>query len=38
MELAFTVFSVVLGATIVLAVVGYLIDKSAGHHTRSEGR
>jgi hypothetical protein len=38
MELALTVFAVVLGATIVLAFVGYLIDRRASHHTRSEGR
>jgi len=38
MQLAMTVFSVVLGVTIVLALAGYLIDRSAARHERSEGR
>jgi hypothetical protein len=37
MQLALTVFSVVLGVTIVLAIVGILIDRSAKHE-RNEGR
>jgi hypothetical protein len=38
MQLALTVFAVVLGATIVLALFGYLIDRSAARHERGEGR
>jgi hypothetical protein len=38
MQLALTVFIGVLGVTIVLALFGYLIDKSAAHDERSEGR
>jgi|RhiMethySRZTD1v2_1073278.scaffolds.fasta_scaffold1805990_2 hypothetical protein len=37
MELALTVFSVVLGVTVVLAITGILIDRSAKHE-RNEGR
>ena len=38
MYLALTVFSVVLGVTIVLALAGILIDRSASRHERKEGR
>jgi len=38
MQLAFYVFVAVIGVTIVLAIVGYLIDRSAGPFERSEGR
>jgi hypothetical protein len=38
MQLALTVFSVVLGVTIVLAITGILIDRSAARHERNEGR
>ena len=38
MQLALTVFSVVLGVTIVLALAGILIDRSAARHERKEGR
>jgi hypothetical protein len=37
MQLAMTVFSVVLGVTIVVAITGILIDRSA-RHERNEGR
>jgi hypothetical protein len=37
MQLALTVFSIVLGVTAVVAIVGYLIDRSADSE-RSEGR
>jgi len=37
MQLAVTVFSVVLGVTVLVAIVGYLIDRGADHE-RSEGR
>jgi hypothetical protein len=38
MQLALTVFLVVLGVTIVLALAGILIDRSAARHERKEGR
>ena len=38
MQLAMTVFSVVLGVTIVLAIAGILIDRSAASDERNEGR
>jgi|RhiMetdeSRZDD1v2_1073273.scaffolds.fasta_scaffold113110_3 hypothetical protein len=38
MQLAMTVFSVVLGVTIVLAIFGILIDRSAASDERNEGR
>jgi hypothetical protein len=38
MQLALTVFSVVLGVTVVLVLVGYLIDRSAERDERHEGR
>jgi hypothetical protein len=38
MKLAFTVVSIVLGVTIVLGIIGYLIDRSAERHERTEGR
>jgi hypothetical protein len=38
MELALTVFVGVLGVTIVVVLFGYLIDKSAAHDERTEGR
>jgi hypothetical protein len=38
MELGLTVFFIVLGATIVLAVLGVLINGMAERHERSEGR
>jgi hypothetical protein len=38
MQLALTVFSVVLGVTIVLALAGIVIDRSAARHERKEGR
>jgi len=37
MELALTVFSVVLGVTVVVAIFGVLIDRSASHEGK-EGR
>jgi len=38
MQLALTVFSVVLGVTILMGFAGYLIDRSAERHERNEGR
>jgi hypothetical protein len=38
MQLALTVFSAVLGVTIVLVVTGMLIDRSAASDERNEGR
>jgi len=38
MQLAMTVFAVVLGAAVVLGVVGYLIDNRDFGRGRSEGR
>jgi hypothetical protein len=38
MQLAFTVVSIVLGVTIVLGIVGYLIDRSAERHERTGER
>ena len=38
MQLALTVFLVVLGVTAVVAFLGYLIDRSADGHERKEGR
>ena len=38
MQLAMTVFSVVLGVTIVLAIFGILIDRSVSSDERNEGR
>ena len=38
MQLALTVFFAVLVVTALLGLTGYLIDRSAGHHERSEGR
>jgi hypothetical protein len=38
MQLALTVFFVVLGVTIVVAIFGILIDRSAAGHERNEGR
>jgi hypothetical protein len=38
MQLALTVFFIVLGVTIVLALAGYLIDRSAARDERNEGR
>jgi hypothetical protein len=38
MQLAMTVFSVVLGVTIVLAIAGILIDRSAAADERNEVR
>jgi hypothetical protein len=38
MQLALTVFSVVLIVTVVLGLTGYLIDRSTDRHERSEGR
>ena len=37
MELALIVFSVVLAVTVLLGFAGYLIDRSAERHERSEG-
>ena len=37
MQLALTVFSVVLGVTVVVAIFGYLIDRSASNESK-EGR
>ncbi len=34
MQLAFTVVSIVLGVTVVIGLVGYLIDRSAASHER----
>ena len=38
MELGLTVFSVVLGVTVVVAIFGYLIDRTVAGHERKEGR
>jgi hypothetical protein len=38
MQLAMTVFAAVLAVTVVLALAGYLIDRSAERHERSGGR
>ena len=38
MPLALTVFFVVLGVTVVVAIVGYLIDRTVAGHERKEGR
>ena len=38
MQLAMTVFSIVLGVTVAVGIVGYLIDRSAERHERTEGR
>ena len=38
MQLALTVFFVVLGVTIVVAIFGILIDRSVAGHERNEGR
>jgi hypothetical protein len=38
MQLAMTVFSAVLGVTIVLAIAGILIDRGAATDERNEGR
>ena len=38
MALAMTVLSIVLGVTVVLGIIGYLIDRSAERHERTEGR
>ena len=38
MQLAFTVFAVVLVVTVLLGFFGYLIDRSARRHEHSEGR
>jgi hypothetical protein len=34
MQLALTVVSIVLGVTVVVGIVGYLIDRSAERHER----
>jgi hypothetical protein len=38
MQLALTVFAVVLGVTIVMVLLGYVIDRSAASHERNEVR
>ena len=38
MQLALTVLSIVLGVTVALGIVGYLIDRSAERHERTERR
>jgi len=38
MQLAMTVFSVVLGVTAVVAIFGCLIDRTVAGHERKEGR
>jgi len=38
MQLGLTVFAIVLVATVVVAFLGYLIDRSAAQDERSEGR
>jgi hypothetical protein len=38
MQLAMTVFSIVLGVTIVMALAGILIDRSAARDERNEDR
>jgi hypothetical protein len=38
MQLALTVFTVVLIVTVILGLFGYLIDRSADGHEHSEGR
>ena len=38
MQLAMTVLSVVLGVTVVIGVLGYLMDRSAANDYRSEDR
>ena len=37
MQLALTVLAIVLGVTALLGIVGYLIDRSAARHERTEG-
>jgi hypothetical protein len=38
MQLALTVLSIVLGVTVVVGVVGFLIDRSAARHERMGDR
>ena len=38
MALAMTVLAIVLGVTVVIGIIGYLIDRSAERHERTEGR
>ncbi len=38
MQLALTVFSVVLVVTVLMGIAGYFIDRSADDHERAEGR
>jgi hypothetical protein len=38
MQLAMTVLAIVLGVTVAIGIVGYLIDRSAERHERTEGR
>ena len=38
MQLAFTVVSIVLAVTVVMGVIGYLIDRSAERHERKGDR
>jgi hypothetical protein len=38
MQLSLTVFAVVVGMTVFVALLGYLIDRSAEAHERKEGR
>jgi hypothetical protein len=38
MQLGLTVFAVVLVVTVLLGIFGYLIDRSADGHERTEGR
>ena len=38
MQLAMNVFAIVLGATIVMAILGILIDRSAARDERNEDR
>jgi hypothetical protein len=38
MALAMTVLAIVAGVTAAIGIVGYLIDRSAERHERTEGR
>jgi hypothetical protein len=38
MQLALTVFVVVLGVTAIIGILGFLIDRNASRHEQSEGR
>jgi hypothetical protein len=38
MQLGLTVLAIVLAVTALVGIVGYLIDRSAARHERTEGR